>query len=60
MPEPLEELIVSNLVEALNRLHEDLSRVELWTAALQGVRHPAPDYGPADQYLLRARNPAPR
>jgi hypothetical protein len=60
MPEPLEGLIVSNLVEALNRLHEDLSRVELWTAALQGVRRPAPDYGPPDQYLLPTRNPTPR
>jgi hypothetical protein len=60
MPEQLEELIVRNLVEALNRLHEDLDRVELWTAALQCPRHPAPDYGPADRYLLQTRNPAPR
>jgi hypothetical protein len=34
MPEQLEELIVRNLVEALNRLHEDLDRVELWTLAM--------------------------
>ncbi len=60
MPEQLEELIVRNLIEALNRLHEDLDRVELWTAALQGLQRPAPDYGPADRYLLRTRNPAPR
>jgi hypothetical protein len=60
MREPLEELIVLNLVEALNRLHEDLDRVELWTGALQGLRHPAPDYRPTDRYLLQTRNPAPR
>ena len=60
MPEQVEEMIVRNLIEALNRLHEDLDRVELWTAALQGFRHPAPEYGPADQYLLPTRKPEPR
>ena len=34
MPEPAEDMIVRNLIEALERLHEDLDRVELWTAAL--------------------------
>ena len=33
-PEPAEDLIVRNLMEAINRLHDDLDRVELWTAAL--------------------------
>ena len=60
MPEQLEEIIVRNLIEALNRLHEDLDSVELWTAALQGFQHPAPDYRPGDSYLLPTRNPAPR
>jgi hypothetical protein len=58
MTKQLEELIVGNLVETLNRLREDLDRVELWTAAMQCLGHPAPDYGPADQYLLQTRNPA--
>ena len=45
-PEPAEDLIVRNLIEALDRLHDDLDRVELWTAALgcfqkSGSRIPA-------------------
>ena len=34
MPEPAEDQIVRNLAKAIERLHEDLDRVELWTAAL--------------------------
>lgn len=54
MPEQAEGKIVHNLVEALERLHEDLDRVELWTAALKGFHRPVPDYQPGDQYLLRS------
>jgi hypothetical protein len=61
MQEPAEGKIVRNLVEALERLHEDLDRVELWTAALNGFRSPVPDYMPSDQHLLRPpRRPAPK
>jgi len=52
MPEPAEDMIARNLIEALERLHEDLDRVELWTAALGCLQRPVPDYQPADQYLL--------
>jgi hypothetical protein len=52
MPEPAEDMIVRNLIEALNRLHDDLDRVELWTAALGYFRSPAPEYQPGDRYLL--------
>lgn len=44
-----EERITRNLIAALDRLHEDLDRVELWTAALG---HPAPEYEPGEQYML--------
>jgi hypothetical protein len=40
MPEPPEDVIVRNLIEVLERLHEDLDRMELWTAALGSFRHP--------------------
>ena len=33
MPERAADMIVRNLIEALNRLHDDLDRVELWTVA---------------------------
>jgi hypothetical protein len=52
MPEPAADSIVRNLIEALNRLHEDLDRVELWTAALATFRQPPPDYRPDEGYAL--------
>jgi hypothetical protein len=43
---------IRNLIEALDRLHEDLDRVELWTAALGCFLHPAPEYEPGARYML--------
>jgi hypothetical protein len=57
MPEHTADLIVRNLVEALNRLHDDLDRVELWTAALSSFQQPAPDYRPGGDYLLPTGRP---
>ena len=53
MSEQAEGKIVRNLVQALERLHEDLDRVELWTAALNSFQHPVPDYTPSEQPLVR-------
>jgi hypothetical protein len=55
MPEPAEDQIVRNLAKALERLHEDLDRVELWTAALSCFQRPVPDYQPGERYLLPTR-----
>jgi hypothetical protein len=52
MPEPAADEIVRNLIEALERLREDLDRMELWTAALERFHRPIPDYRPSDQHLL--------
>jgi hypothetical protein len=52
MPEPAEDMIVRNLIEALERLHEDLDRVELWTAALGCFQRPVPDYQSDNRFLL--------
>jgi len=52
MAEPAEEMILRNLIEALNRLHDDLDRVELWTAALGSFHYPVPEYRPGGDYLL--------
>jgi hypothetical protein len=54
MPEQAEDMIVRNLVEALERLQQDLDRVELWTAALGCFQRPVPDYHAGDKYLLPA------
>jgi hypothetical protein len=55
MPEPAEDQIVRNLIRAVERLHEDLDRVELWTAALNRFHRPVPDYQPGERYLLPIR-----
>jgi hypothetical protein len=60
MPELAEDTIVRNLVEALNRLHEDLDRVELWTAVLRTFQDRAPDYTPGADHLLPTRTCASR
>jgi hypothetical protein len=60
MPEQAEDLIVRHLIEALNQLHDDVARVELWSAALRCFNGPAPGYQPDDTHLLPPRKPAPR
>jgi hypothetical protein len=47
-----EGLLTRNLIEALERLHEELDRVELWTAALSCFVRPPPDYEPGEHYRL--------
>ena len=55
--EAAEEKIVRNLLEALERLHRDLDRVELWTTALGYFHREVPDYKPSDRNLLPPRVP---
>lgn len=55
-----EDKIVSNLAEALTRLHNELDRVELWTAALSCFVRPVPDYQPGNEFLLPTVRPAAR
>ena len=60
MPEPAEDMIVHNLIEALERLRADLDRVELWTAALDCFQKPVPAYEPNNRYLLSAGSKSER
>jgi hypothetical protein len=39
-------------MQAITRLHDDIDRVELWTAALNCFLRPVPEYRPDDQHLL--------
>ena len=52
MPEPAADAIMRNLIEALERLRDDLDRMELWAQALDRFQHPVPGYDPGDQHLL--------
>jgi hypothetical protein len=54
MPEPAEDVVIRNLIEALERLRDDIDRMELWTAALGCFQLPIPDYQPGDQHLLKS------
>lgn len=53
MAEQVEDTIFVNLIESLQRLHDDLDKVELWLGALRSFQNPVPDYQPSDRYLLR-------
>ena len=57
MPECAADIIVRNLIEALNRLHYDLDRVELWTGALCSFQHPPPEYRPDNDHILPVGTP---
>jgi hypothetical protein len=54
MPQPAEEVIVHHLIDALERLRQELDRVELWAGALGHFHDPVPDYQPGDEYILPA------
>lgn len=54
-----ESVVFRNLIEALNRLRDDLDRVELWTAALDSFQRDVPEYRPDGDYLLPSRKPPP-
>jgi hypothetical protein len=47
--------IAHNLAQAMERLNEDLEKVELWTVALGYFQTPVPNYRPGDRYLLPVR-----
>lgn len=57
MSEPAEDLIVHNLIDALDHLRDDLNRVELWAAALGHFQQPVPDYEPGSAYVLPSSAP---
>jgi hypothetical protein len=50
--EPLARAITRNLDEAIDRLDQDLERVEIWTAALTAFLEPIPGYDSNSRFLL--------
>ena len=47
------EQMVRQLQEAVERLQDDIARVEFWTDALSGFAQPIPDYEPGDGKLTQ-------
>jgi hypothetical protein len=39
-----EEVFVTDPIELLDNLDNDLNRIEMWTAALSSFQRPAPEY----------------
>ncbi len=60
MPEPAADAIVRNLIEALERLRNDLDHMELWAAALDRFQRPVPPYDPGDEHVLKPESKARR
>jgi hypothetical protein len=52
MSDQAEDVIVHNLIDALERLREELDKVELWAAALGQFQAPIADYQPRNDYML--------
>ena len=46
--------IARRLQEAIDELHADVARVELWASALTSFTQPIPDYGPGEQARAQA------
>ena len=58
--EPAGEKIARNLRLAVERLQDDLTRVELWAGALGSFTKPIPDYGHGQtRFDLMPRTPDP-
>jgi hypothetical protein len=51
---PAGEKIAQRLQESLNRLRNDIDRVEIWAGALEGFTQPVPDYQGKPDNLLPA------
>jgi len=52
MSNPAEDVIVRNLIETVDRLQENLDRVELWSVVLDCFQSPSPDYERSNRYIL--------
>jgi hypothetical protein len=48
------EKIAQRLQESLQRLRNDLDRVEIWAGALEGFTQPVPEYKPRAEHVLPA------
>jgi len=49
--------VARNLENAIERLQEDLARIEIWASALGCFSQPIPDYKPDDDFMLPQAKP---
>jgi hypothetical protein len=53
-PHAPETDITRRLQQAIDKLHEDVRRIEVWAGALNAFAQPVPEYHPSNDFLLRA------
>ena len=62
--DPAREIIARELQQAVERLQQDIARVEFWADALGGFAKPIPDYDAPgsrlNEYMLRGQGGEPR
>jgi hypothetical protein len=49
--------VARNLENAIERLQEDLVRIEIWASALGCFSQPIPDYKPSNDFMLPQAKP---
>ena len=60
MPQPLQETLVHQLRDSIDRLQEQVAKVEFWADAIAGFAKPIPDYEPEATTLARYVRPQPQ
>jgi len=49
--------IARNLQEAIDRLQDDITRIQFWASALGCFSRPVPDYKHSDDFILPRADP---
>ncbi len=53
----LPENLARQLCDSVDRLHEQVEKVEFWASAVKGLTAPVPDYAPDDAAIARYVKP---
>ena len=57
MAKTLQENLVRQLSDSVERLHKDVEKVEFWASAVTGLAAPVPEYEPESTKLARYLKP---
>ena len=57
MAKTLQENLVRQLSDSVERLHQDVEKVEFWASAVTGLTAPVPDYEPESTKVARYLKP---
>jgi len=57
MPKTLQENLARQLSDSVDRLHQQVEKVEFWASAVSGLAAPVPDYEPEATKVARYLKP---